>query len=226
MIKFYKCIMIQDFGPFQKGTTIFVSPRYETIKELEIFSKVIYTDETIMIYPNFDDETSVKLIMPMKIEEFMDSKYYYYFDIISIIEIDDTESVEEYIYTSHHKLKEEEVFTPEQRGFKEGMIVRHFKRETIEDKHSMDYLYQILHIGVMHTETKELMVVYQALYGDRKVYARPLSMFCSKVDKEKYPYIKQEFRLEEISVYTYNDLKDSLNEVLALDPVSPCIKSI
>ena len=79
---------------------------------------------------------------------------------------------------------------------KEGDIVQHFKRETIAEPHN-EYLYKIICIAE-HTETREKFVVYEPLYGDkpRKVYARPYEMFMGKVDKDKYPDIKQEYRFE------------------------------
>lgn len=85
-----------------------------------------------------------------------------------------------------------------------GDIVQHFKRETADlSKNPNLYLYKILHIAV-HTETKETLVIYQALYSDKEmginfgIYARPFGMFMSEVDRKKYPDIKQKYRFEVI----------------------------
>ena len=62
-------------------------------------------------------------------------------------------------------------------------------------KHFKGDYYLVLDI-VINSETMEEMVLYQALYQDGMKYVRPKEMFLSKVDKEKYPNVLQEYRFE------------------------------
>lgn len=70
-----------------------------------------------------------------------------------------------------------------------GKIFKHFKGD----------LYLVLDIAE-HSETREKLVVYKALYGDCGVYARPVEMFLSQVDKNKYPDVKQEYRFQPLTI--------------------------
>ena len=68
-------------------------------------------------------------------------------------------------------------------------VYRHFKG---------DY-YLVLDIA-KSSETEEEYVVYRALYGDNELWIRPLDMFLSEVDHEKYPEVKQEYRFENVTI--------------------------
>ena len=64
-------------------------------------------------------------------------------------------------------------------------MYRHFKGD----------IYQIRCLA-KHSETGEMMVVYQAMYDTFQIYVRPLAMFMEEVDHSKYPNVNQRYRFE------------------------------
>lgn len=74
-------------------------------------------------------------------------------------------------------------------------------------KHFKGNMYRVLHVA-MHTETGEKMVIYQDVYDEEKIYARPYDMFISKVDTEKYPEVTAEYRF---TLFDENDSSLKVN---------------
>ena len=71
-------------------------------------------------------------------------------------------------------------------------------------RHFKGFIAKVITIAA-HTETGEMLVIYECTgtandSGHKNgIYARPLGMFLSEVDREKYPDVKQKYRFELIT---------------------------
>lgn len=84
-------------------------------------------------------------------------------------------------------------------------------------RHFKGNLYQIRCLA-KHTETGEMMVVYQAMYDTFEIFVRPLSMFMEEVDHVKYPDVKQKYRfalLDASEPETAEPTKEPVSEVVS-----------
>ncbi len=79
-----------------------------------------------------------------------------------------------------------------ERKIKVGGVYKHFKGN----------LYEVVAVAYdsesNNDDEPHKLVVYKALYGDGMFWVRDYDMFLSKVDKNKYPDVNQEYRFEEV----------------------------
>lgn len=85
---------------------------------------------------------------------------------------------------------------------KAGDIVKHFKREIIENhatkQGSLLYMYEVLSTNGIDTETEGRVVVYKALYGEHAIFVRPYEDFMSEVNHKKHPRVLQKYKFEKV----------------------------
>lgn len=74
--------------------------------------------------------------------------------------------------------------------YKERMVGKRYR-------HFKGGIYVVSDIAV-HSETAELIVIYKSFDKPSLVWVRPLNMFLSEVDRNKYPEVEQEMRFEEM----------------------------
>ena len=84
-----------------------------------------------------------------------------------------------------------------------GKRVKHFKRDIVNDENVLRYIYIIKDFVLDANDPAKILVIYSTVYPEyiceNKTWARELREFFSKVDKEKYPYSKEEYRFIELS---------------------------
>ena len=76
------------------------------------------------------------------------------------------------------------------KDYREQLVGRRFK-------HFKGNYYVVDNIGV-DSENSTCLVIYHSEADDSLVWVRPVDMFMSRVDKEKYPDVEQVWRFEEV----------------------------
>ena len=73
-------------------------------------------------------------------------------------------------------------------------IYRHFKGD-----------YYLVEDIAFDSETNKEMIVYRKLYDDCSLWVRPVEMFLSEVDHNKYPNVEQKYRFELVDIKSVKD---------------------
>lgn len=144
-----------------------------TLDLVEKVVKEMHQDILSYLAPYFDTET-MELITQIL------GKWYGFDSNIEYVD------EKQQLYNENYNQSEDRVIAA-------GKIYRHFKGN----------YYQVMCLA-LDTETQQMMVIYQRLDVDRNeeadkfICCRPLSMFASEVDHEKYPNATQKWRFQRV----------------------------
>jgi len=76
-------------------------------------------------------------------------------------------------------------------------------------QHYKGSLYKVLEVA-RHSETEEELVIYQALYGEKGIWARPLSMFTENIERDgivqaRFAYCSSQTEVLELAILNIKD---------------------
>ncbi len=157
------------------------------LEELKTYKEGAFLDKTISIFyndwslnPDYEDDYSERVdILTIKLKDIEPKEYKVY----TVMWWDQSIYVSNFVEICVKKKNRD---IP-----KINEIYRHFKGNC----------YKIIAVG-HHSETKEKMVIYYDLScknsSVKDPCIRPLDMFMSEVDHEKYPDVKQKYRFERV----------------------------
>ena len=157
------------------------------LEELKVYKEGAFLDKTISIFyndwslnPDFEDDYSERVdILTIKLKDIKPKEYKAY----TVMWWDQSIYVSNFVEICVKKKN------------------RDIPKINEIYRHSKGNCYMVIAVG-HHSETKERMVVYYDISGKNSTFfdpcIRPLEMFMSEVDHDKYPDVTQKYRFEKV----------------------------
>lgn len=154
-------------------------------------SKVVYNTKKYTMFSNLEEATEVLNEIKERKEEIEfenGSVVGAVLDKDKVFDVNNLKVYELYTVEANEKIPCTRNVLSKYKKEMTGAVYRHFKGDQ----------YQVLDVAV-HTETGSILVIYQRINCNGMTYACPIEVFLSKVDKEKYPNVKQEMRFMRVN---------------------------